>query len=88
VDNWKNITNSQNSVRKKSFGETFSFSNCHISNLEAMLQMAKLFCKLIVWPAIKYLLKQLNFWPLQKVEYSEFIYWVFQIKVSMAMAWV
>jgi hypothetical protein len=25
VDNWKNITNSQNSVRKK-----FCFSNCHI----------------------------------------------------------
>jgi hypothetical protein len=23
-------TNSQNSVRKKSFGGTFSFSNCHI----------------------------------------------------------
>jgi hypothetical protein len=30
VDNWKNMTNSQNSVRKKSFGGTFSFSNCHI----------------------------------------------------------
>jgi hypothetical protein len=30
VDNWKNITNSQNSVRKKSFGGTFTFSNCHI----------------------------------------------------------
>jgi hypothetical protein len=30
VDNLKNITNSQNSVRKKSFGGTFSFSNCHI----------------------------------------------------------
>jgi hypothetical protein len=29
-DNWKNIANSQNSVRKKSFGGTFSFSNCHI----------------------------------------------------------
>jgi hypothetical protein len=27
VDNWKNITNSQNSVRKKSFGGTFTFSN-------------------------------------------------------------
>jgi hypothetical protein len=27
VDNWKNITNSQNSVRKKSFKGTFSFSN-------------------------------------------------------------
>jgi hypothetical protein len=25
VDNWKNITNSQNSVRKKSFGGTFCF---------------------------------------------------------------
>jgi hypothetical protein len=30
VDNWKNITNSQNRVRKKSFGGTFCFSNCHI----------------------------------------------------------
>jgi hypothetical protein len=30
VDNWKNITNSKNSVRKKSFGGTFTFSNCHI----------------------------------------------------------
>jgi hypothetical protein len=30
VDNWKNITNSQNSVRKKSFEGTFTFSNCHI----------------------------------------------------------
>jgi hypothetical protein len=30
VDNLKNITNSQNSVRKKSFEGTFSFSNCHI----------------------------------------------------------
>jgi hypothetical protein len=30
VDNWKNITKSQNSVRKKSFGGTFCFSNCHI----------------------------------------------------------
>jgi hypothetical protein len=30
VDTWKNITNSQNSVRKKSIGGTFSFSNCHI----------------------------------------------------------
>jgi hypothetical protein len=26
VDNWKNIANSQNSVRKKSFRGTFSFS--------------------------------------------------------------
>jgi hypothetical protein len=35
VDNWKNITNSQNSgVRKKSFGGTFSFSNCHIIGLD------------------------------------------------------
>jgi hypothetical protein len=25
VDNWKNITNSQNRVRKKSFGGTFCF---------------------------------------------------------------
>jgi hypothetical protein len=30
VDNWNNITNSQNRVRKKSFGGTFCFSNCHI----------------------------------------------------------
>jgi hypothetical protein len=34
VDNWKNITHSQNSVRKKSFGGTFSFSNCHIIGLD------------------------------------------------------
>jgi hypothetical protein len=34
VDNWKNITNSQNSVRKKSFAGTFSFSNCHIIGLD------------------------------------------------------
>jgi hypothetical protein len=34
VDNWKNITNSQNSVRKKSFGGTFSLSNCHIIGLD------------------------------------------------------
>jgi hypothetical protein len=34
VDNWKNITNSQNSVRKKSFGGTFCFSNCHIIRLD------------------------------------------------------
>jgi hypothetical protein len=34
VDNWKNITNSQNSVRKKSFGGTFSFSNWHIIGLD------------------------------------------------------
>jgi hypothetical protein len=33
-NNWKNITNSQNSVRKKSFGGTFSFSNCHIIELD------------------------------------------------------
>jgi hypothetical protein len=26
----KNITNSQSSVTKKSFGGTFSFANCHI----------------------------------------------------------
>jgi hypothetical protein len=30
VNNWNNITNSQNRVRKKSFGGTFCFSNCHI----------------------------------------------------------
>jgi hypothetical protein len=30
VDDWKNITNSQNRVREKSFGGTFSFSYCHI----------------------------------------------------------
>jgi hypothetical protein len=34
VDNWKNITNSQNSVRKKSFRGTFCFSNCHIIGLD------------------------------------------------------
>jgi hypothetical protein len=34
VDNWNNITNSQNRVRKKSFGETFCFSNCHIIRLD------------------------------------------------------
>jgi hypothetical protein len=34
VDDWKNITNSHNSVRKKSFGETFGFSNCHIIRLD------------------------------------------------------
>jgi hypothetical protein len=34
VDNWKNITNSQNSVRKKRFGGTFCFSNCHIIRLD------------------------------------------------------
>jgi hypothetical protein len=31
---WKNITNSQSSVRKKSFGGTFGFSNCHIIRLD------------------------------------------------------
>jgi hypothetical protein len=30
VDNWNNITNSRNRFRKKSFGGTFCFSNCHI----------------------------------------------------------
>jgi hypothetical protein len=30
VDNWKKVTNSRNRVRKKSFGGTFCFSNCHI----------------------------------------------------------
>jgi hypothetical protein len=34
VDNWNNITNSQNRVRKKSFGGTFCFSNCHIIMLD------------------------------------------------------
>jgi hypothetical protein len=34
VENWKNVTNFQNSVRKKSFGGTFSFSNCHIIGLK------------------------------------------------------
>jgi hypothetical protein len=33
VDNWKKITDSQNSVRKKSFGGTFSCSNCHLIGL-------------------------------------------------------
>jgi hypothetical protein len=34
VDNWNNITNFQNRVRKKSFGGTFCFSNCHIIRLD------------------------------------------------------
>jgi hypothetical protein len=34
VDNCKNITSSQNSVRKKSFERTFTFSNCHIIGLD------------------------------------------------------
>jgi hypothetical protein len=34
VDNWNNITNSQNRVMKKSFGGTFCFSNCHIIRLD------------------------------------------------------
>jgi hypothetical protein len=34
VNNWKNITNSPKSVRKKSFGGTFCFSNCHIIRLD------------------------------------------------------
>jgi hypothetical protein len=34
VDNWKNITNSQKSVRKKSFGGLFCLSNCHIIRLD------------------------------------------------------
>jgi hypothetical protein len=34
VDNWKKITNSRNRVRKKSFGGTFCFSNCHIIGLD------------------------------------------------------
>jgi hypothetical protein len=33
---WKNIKNSQNSVRKKSFGGTFTFSNCHIIGLDTV----------------------------------------------------
>jgi hypothetical protein len=33
---WKTITNSQNSVRKKSFGGTFTFSNCHIIGLDTV----------------------------------------------------
>jgi hypothetical protein len=36
VDNWNNITNSQNRVRKKSFGGTFCFSNCHIIRLDTV----------------------------------------------------
>jgi hypothetical protein len=36
VDNWNNITNSQNRVRKKSFGGTFTFSNCHIIRLDTV----------------------------------------------------
>jgi hypothetical protein len=34
VDNWNNITNSQTRVRKKNFGGTFCFSNCHIIRLD------------------------------------------------------
>jgi hypothetical protein len=34
VDNWNNITNSQSRVRKKSFGGTFCFSNCHKIRLD------------------------------------------------------
>jgi hypothetical protein len=34
VDSWNNITNSQNRVRKKSFGGTFCLSNCHIIRLD------------------------------------------------------
>jgi ABC-type transporter Mla MlaB component len=34
VDNWNNITNSQNRVRKKCFGGAFCFSNCHIIRLD------------------------------------------------------
>jgi hypothetical protein len=35
VDNWKNITNYQTRKKaKKSFGGTFSFSNCHITGLD------------------------------------------------------
>jgi hypothetical protein len=33
VDNWKKLTNFRNMVRKKSFGGTFCFSNCHIIGL-------------------------------------------------------
>jgi hypothetical protein len=35
VDSWKNIRNSQNVVRKKSFVGTFSFLNCHIIGLHS-----------------------------------------------------
>jgi hypothetical protein len=34
VDKWKKLTNSRNRVRKKSFGGTFCFSNCHIIRLD------------------------------------------------------
>jgi hypothetical protein len=34
IMDWKNITHSQNSVKEKSFGGTFSFSNCHIIGLD------------------------------------------------------
>jgi hypothetical protein len=34
VDNWKKLTNSRNKVRKKRFGGTFCFSNCHIIGLD------------------------------------------------------
>jgi hypothetical protein len=34
VDNWKKLTKSRNRVRKKCFGGTFCFSNCHIIGLD------------------------------------------------------
>jgi hypothetical protein len=34
VDNWKILTNFRNRVRKKSFGGTFCFSNCHIIGID------------------------------------------------------
>jgi hypothetical protein len=41
VDNWKNITNSQNSVRKKSFGGTLTFSKSSLTkpNLNYYLEL-------------------------------------------------
>jgi hypothetical protein len=34
VVNWKKLTNSRNRGRKKSFGGTFCFANCHIIGLD------------------------------------------------------
>jgi hypothetical protein len=34
IVDWKKLTNSRNRVRKKSFGGTFCFSNCHIIRLD------------------------------------------------------
>jgi hypothetical protein len=58
VDNWNNITNSQNRVRKKSFGGTFCFLNCHIIRLDTgglvfLVSGANLFHEMKVSASIK-----------------------------------